>query len=464
MAKKRTIDDLDTAFLESTPSPKRRKSYSLAFKLKILKEVKENCNNCALVARRNQVDESMIRRWKRETDKITSAALVSKKTQKIGCGRKPMDEELEDEVFTYVASQRAQNLEVSRKKIQDFARDTAVSKYKDHDFVASTGWVTNFMRRMGLSLRQKTHQSQKLPSDLIPKVLSFLTFIRQYYEVNTITDDYIIAMDQTAVFYDMASSKTITFTGDKTVSLATTGHEKLNITVILAASSNGKKLKPYCIFKGKGKSKEFQALKARRDINVEFSANGWCNQELTMDWISKNFSHTSFCNRLLIMDSYRCHISKETKALLKQKRIHSAIIPGGCTGILQAPDVSWNKPFKAKLRELYGKWLEHGNHTFTKHGNIRAVSKNDLCDMVLQAWNHVSEEIIIKSFFATGQAKTCQPEDISCLKETGIAHEALESVKEMWTNPLQQKLVNNCDQEDLEQLEINECVVHDDDE
>ena len=38
---------------------------------------------------------------------------------------------------------------------------------------------------------------------------------------------------------------------------------------------------------------------------------------------------------------------------LKAKKIESLIIPGGCTKYLQAPDVSWNKPFKAKVAEEY---------------------------------------------------------------------------------------------------------------
>ena len=42
-------------------------------------------------------------------------------------------------------------------------------------------------------------------------------------------------MDETSVNYDNCLSKTIHFRGDKTVSLKTTGHEKANITVILAA-------------------------------------------------------------------------------------------------------------------------------------------------------------------------------------------------------------------------------------
>ena len=78
--------------------------------------------------------------------------------------------------------------------------------------------------------------------------------------------------------------------------------------------------------------------------------------------------------------------SDNTKKLLKSKKIDSIIIPGGLTGLIQAPDVSWNAPFKAKLRELYNKWMANAPKTFTKAGNVRAPSRATLCDFVVEAW------------------------------------------------------------------------------
>ena len=60
-------------------------------------------------------------------------------------------------------------------------------------------------------------------------------------------------MDETAVFFENPSSRTITRRGEHTVSMATTGHEKTCVTVILSATSDGRKKKPLVIFKGKGK-------------------------------------------------------------------------------------------------------------------------------------------------------------------------------------------------------------------
>ena len=142
---------------------------------------------------------------------------------------------------------------------------------------------------------------------------------------------------------------TIVFLGEKTVSLLTTGHEKASITVILAACSDGRKKKPFVILKGKGQSKEVKELKKRRDIDIGLCPNAaWTNDEIIEEWLNCNFGTISFQKRLLIWDSFRAHLSDATKKVLKQKKIDQALIPAGCTGILQAPDVVWNKPFKVR--------------------------------------------------------------------------------------------------------------------
>ena len=59
-------------------------------------------------------------------------------------------------------------------------------------------------------------------------------------------------------------------------------------------------------------------------------------------------------------------------------KIDKALIPGGCTGLIQAPDVCWNKPFKDAYRELYDQWMDSG----TKAGNMRAPTKLEVVTWV----------------------------------------------------------------------------------
>lgn len=84
------------------------------------------------------------------------------------------------------------------------------------------------------------------------------------------------------------------------------------------------------------------------------------------------------------------------------------------------------------MRALYNQWLDSGKQTVTTSGNVRAPSRTDICDMVVEAWNDIPEEMIAKSFADCGQAVDCRPEQISCMKEGKVGSPALEKVKEFW--------------------------------
>ena len=73
----------------------------------------------------------------------------------------------------------------------------------------------------------------------------------------------------------------------------------------------------------------------------------------------------SVSNRFLVWDSFRCHISDATKSRLKKLKVD------------QAPDVSWNSPFKTRIREKWDSWMARGEKTFTKGGNKRAPTRLD---------------------------------------------------------------------------------------
>lgn len=127
----------------------------------------------------------------------------------------------------------------------------------------------------------------------------------------------------------MVSGTTVDVVGRRTVSLKTTGHEKCRVTVGLAAKGDGTKLKPIIVFKG-----------AKREVEK-------------MSW-----------------DTYGFHLMPPVQKSLKNKKIDIVFVPGGCTKYIQAPDVSWNKPFKAYCTERYDEWLETiGIHKETDGGN-----------------------------------------------------------------------------------------------
>ena len=85
-----------------------------------------------------------------------------------------------------------------------------------------------------------------------------------------------------------------------------------------------------------------------------------------------------------------------------------------------------------RLRQLYNDWLDSDNQTYTKAGNVRAPSRTEICEMVIQAWGSIPEEMIAKSFSSCGQLKDGNPENITCMKEGHPAAKALEEVQKFW--------------------------------
>jgi hypothetical protein len=65
------------------------------------------------------------------------------------------------------------------------------------------------------------------------------------------------------------------------------------------------------------------------------SKNGWMNETLTANWLTYVWGSLHFRRRLLAWDAYRCHLTDKMKGLCRKFKTDVAVIPGGCTGILQ---------------------------------------------------------------------------------------------------------------------------------
>ena len=197
---------------------------------------------------------------------------------------------LEELVYQWIVSKRLQKQRVTRKGIQLKALELYNSTIKGElEFQASNGWLEKFMSRYSLSLRRKTTQSQRLAADLVPKIHRFILYFRKLMTEKSCNEENIWAFEETGVWFDSVGNTTIEKVVPKEVEMFTTGHDKQNITVELCASSAGKKKLPYIIFRGKGNTAEDKQLKAHKDIEINYSDNGWFNSNLTLHWLRKNF-------------------------------------------------------------------------------------------------------------------------------------------------------------------------------
>ena len=109
----------------------------------------------------------------------------------------------------------------------------------DPSFKGSRGWYEKWKRRHSVSMRTKTTLAQRLPADLEENIVRFHRFViaarrRADYPLSRIYN-----MDETPKHFELPSSRTLEFSGSRTVSVKSCGAEKLSFTVVLALAADG---------------------------------------------------------------------------------------------------------------------------------------------------------------------------------------------------------------------------------
>ena len=168
----------------------------------------------------------------------------------------------------------------------------------------------------------------------------------------------------------------------------------------LEGKANEHKLKPFIVFKG-GK-RDVKRMNEEGQLSgkcvIRTSANGWINESLTEEWIQYVVGRLLFPPSLLVLDTYKCHMTNGVKEALRQASVDAALVPGGCTKYIQAPDVSWNKPFKNLCQIAFDDWMAETEHEITPAGRIKAPSRRSCVERILAAWESLPSDIMKKNF------------------------------------------------------------------
>ncbi|CAG2205220.1 unnamed protein product [Mytilus edulis] len=92
----------------------------------------------------------------------------------------------------------------------------------------SIDWCYGFLRRHDLSIRRRTHISQKLPADYEDKLLEFQKYIIKVRKQNNYLLSQIGNADQTPLTFDLPADTTIDHKDTSTANFRSTGNEKKN--------------------------------------------------------------------------------------------------------------------------------------------------------------------------------------------------------------------------------------------
>ncbi|CAI7733674.1 unnamed protein product [Closterium sp. NIES-53] len=200
----------------------------------------------------------------------------------------------------------------------------------------------------------------------------------------------------------MPAERTIEHRGARSVPICTAEYEKTRLTVMLACTASGEKLRQWVWFK----LKNVPNCEIPEGIVCQAQDNGWMDESAVQTWLTKevlphlNPRRGQNARRaMLVLDSYRGHI---TQAMLQAYRMHSitpAVIPAGCTSQIQPLDVSINRCFKAAVRARYARWfMREGITLKTKAGNLRRPPHPVVLQWIAEAWDQVPKKVIIEAF------------------------------------------------------------------
>jgi transposase-like protein len=335
----------------------RRKTYSMSFKLQVFREATETSRIAA--ANKFDVDRKRVREWLSNEQKILSAPTSRKRL--VGAGRKPPHSAIDGLVLQWIRQRREAKQRVTRTMVMIEAKTLHASRlHGDVQLQASAGWLGRFMVRHGITMRRRTTLAQRVPANLADKVTSYITQIRHLRTTYKYSARCLAAMDETGLQLDMPASTTLEEQGARSVGITTTGHEKNRFTVVLGARADGSKVHPMTIFKGKRKDK---VLEKCTGVVIEMQDNAWMTEELTLRWLPRLWGGIAATRerRMLVWDDFSAHKTERVKDCAELEcNCDLMFVPPGCTSLIQAPDLCWNKPFKEKYDEfmMNGQFLE----------------------------------------------------------------------------------------------------------
>ena len=145
----------------------------------------------------------------------------------------------------------------------------------DPEFKASPGWYTKWKRCHAISMRSKTTLAQRLPADMEDKVVEFHRFVLRARQRCGYESSQILNMDETPMRFELPATRTLEFSGNRTVPILSCGGDKQSFTVVLAVKADGEKLPPKVIFKGVRQLR----IEVPRRMQVSVHKKAWMDEE-----------------------------------------------------------------------------------------------------------------------------------------------------------------------------------------
>ncbi|CAI7918446.1 unnamed protein product [Closterium sp. NIES-54] len=376
-------DDDDGVEYWHKPNDHKRQAYTAAEKLKWVAQLDLAVSVRAL-ARESGIHRKCLANWKRAAEFLKEAH--SARCRMHGRGRASWYRPMEIKVYERLLDWRRKGTAVSVSRLQEWSREFMKILYPLVKWKGSQRWSDRF------------HVAEQCKN--------FWQFVRDKRRERGIETTWIINANQTPLWLEMPATTTVDQTGVRSVPIRSAGYQKERVTVMLACTADGMKLRPWVFFKRKTVPKGVFPP----DVVVSCHENGWMDANGVIQWLEecvKSFLKPGFGRHarssMVVLDSYRGHLTDAVKEKFRELNCVPAIIPAGCTAEIQPLDVSINKSFKASVRQQYQKWFqEEGQEQLTKAGNLKKPPPEVVVRWISRAWKAVPADLIKRAVLTCG--------------------------------------------------------------
>ncbi|WJG35637.1 uncharacterized protein FOBCDRAFT_186011 [Fusarium oxysporum Fo47] len=317
----------------------------------------------------------------------------------------PVWPQLEKQLFEDFIQLRLQQRAVStawfRKRAKDIFTSSVSSEEQAVLFTFSNGWWAGFRRRYNIIKRRVTKRATQQPEAYREICGSFCKFIKRVQhdqqlsplkqqlspkmDIENILDTprrrfkqrYTLNVDETPIAFEIDAGDTWDLQGSKTISVKTV--------------RSG-------IFKDEGNQ-------YAPGIRVIYNEHAYNNEDLMESWLKEDIPTVKSATEdfLLVMDAASFHLTDRIKVEVRRQLLTSALIPAGCTSLLQPLDTTINRLFKQFYREemdIYELEEERKGKTYWTISERRIMTTW----IVHRAWERIKKErdIIRDSFLRAG--------------------------------------------------------------
>jgi hypothetical protein len=187
----------------------------------------------------------------------------------------------------------------------------------------------------------------------------------------------------------------------KTIVIRTSTNNTKCATLALTITAAGSQLVPMVVYKGmeNGTIKK-QELQHHDPTSIyKTQDNAWMDKRVMLHCVEDVLApYVALAPPgiipIILLDSYRCHIMASVVNMIQDLGCKVVHIPGGCTGLVQPLDVSYNKPFKTCI---HAAWEEYMINDMRKNSTIPSPSREEVSHWILEAYWALEGSPIIKN-------------------------------------------------------------------